>query len=150
MEAAFSQKKTRFIRMGLLVITFLASLSSFMLVAELTVIQVRIEAALRQRSSWVPCSIIALVHDQNQVRIPDRGQSMRDDKAGAVLHQLIHRFLDIELRSGIHALVASSRIRIDGLARMARAIVRSASALRYVRGLLVQNGIVAVRRVRMK
>lgn len=59
---------------GLLVITFLASLSSFMLVTELTVIQVRIEAALRQQ--LLMGSLLdnaALVHDQNQVRIPDRG-----------------------------------------------------------------------------
>ena len=76
---------------------------------------------------------------------------MRYDKAGTVFHQLIHRFLDIELRSGIHAagcLVEDQNRWISQYGTRNRK--KSLLPLRYVRGLLVQNGIVAVRRVRMK
>ena len=33
----------------------------------------------------------AVVHDENQIRIANRGQPVGDDEAGAALHQLVHR-----------------------------------------------------------
>ena len=51
------------------------------------------------------CSLLydfSMVQNQNAVRIHDGAQPMCNYKAGASLHQFIHRFLDQHLRPGIH------------------------------------------------
>ena len=53
---------------------------------------------------------------------------MRNDKAGASLGKFVHGPLDQQLRAGIHAEVASSRIRIFGSEIMVRAMVSSCFA----------------------
>ena len=46
---------------------------------------------------------IAVLHDQDQISVTDGGETMGDDKAGAVFHQLVHPFLDQHFRTGIDA-----------------------------------------------
>ncbi len=46
--------------------------------------------------------MIAVAHDQNEVGIPDGGEPMGNDEAGAVFHQFNHRFLDQQFCSGVN------------------------------------------------
>ncbi len=51
------------------------------------------------------CSLlyhIAVFQEKNPVRVANRGQSMRDNKAGTAFHQMIHRLLNLNLRPGIY------------------------------------------------
>ena len=45
---------------------------------------------------------VAVLHIQDHVRVPDGGQPVGDDKAGAPLHQLRHGLLDQDLRVDVH------------------------------------------------
>jgi hypothetical protein len=49
---------------------------------------------------------------------------MGDDKAGSAPHQISHGFLYVHLRSGIHLLVASSKISISGSRSIILAIAK--------------------------
>ena len=44
----------------------------------------------------------AVFHNKDQIRIPDGGQPVGDDDAGAVLHYLPHGTLNSLFRAGIH------------------------------------------------
>jgi len=44
---------------------------------------------------------VAVVHDQDQIGVLDRGQAVGDDEAGAPLHQILHAFLDQDLSAGV-------------------------------------------------
>ena len=46
---------------------------------------------------------LAVFHDQNPVRIADRGETMGYDEACASLHELIEGFLTLQLGTGIDA-----------------------------------------------
>lgn len=51
------------------------------------------------------CSLfsnLAIIDDDDVIRISDGGQSMRDDKTGPSFHQAQQRFLDAGLRAGIY------------------------------------------------
>ena len=45
---------------------------------------------------------VAVLHQQNIVRIHDGGQTVRNDEAGSVFHQSLHSLTDLDLRPGIH------------------------------------------------
>ena len=45
---------------------------------------------------------IAILHNQDQVRILDGGKPVGNDKACSALHQVIHGLLDLDLCSGIN------------------------------------------------
>ena len=44
-----------------------------------------------------------VIHDHDRIRVADRGKPVRDDQAGAVLHELHHRVLDLLFRAGVDA-----------------------------------------------
>ena len=44
-----------------------------------------------------------VIHDHDHVRVPDGREPVGNDQAGAVLHELHHRVLDLLLRAGINA-----------------------------------------------
>lgn len=69
---------------------------------KLAIIKLRIKTALLQKL-LVPAHFNnpAMVHRQNEIRRADSGEPMRNHKAGAVLHQLLHGFLNEHLRAGI-------------------------------------------------
>ncbi len=46
---------------------------------------------------------LSLIHDDNEICVPDRGQAMCDDNAGAVLHDELHGALDRLFGSGVYA-----------------------------------------------
>ena len=45
---------------------------------------------------------VTILHNQDQICVPDGGKSVSDDKAGSAFHQVIHSFLDLYLGSGIN------------------------------------------------
>lgn len=61
----------------------------------------------------------------NEIRRADSGEPMRNHKAGAVLHQLLHGFLNEHLRAGIDGTGRFIENQMPGSARMARAMVKS-------------------------
>ena len=59
---------------------------------------------------------VSVVHDENQVGVADCGQPVGDDKAGAVLHQLIHGLLDVQFGLGVDGtgrLVENQNLRVS-------------------------------------
>ena len=44
---------------------------------------------------------IAVFHNKNEICITDRGKSVGDDKTCSALHQIIHRFLNLDFGSCI-------------------------------------------------
>ena len=44
----------------------------------------------------------AVIHDHNQIGIPDSGQAMRNNDTGAVFHYLLHGGLDRLFCAGVH------------------------------------------------
>ena len=68
---------------------------------------------------------IAVFHYQYKICISDGGESVGDYEAGSAFHEVIHGFWIWTSVLVSTELVASSRIRIFGSARMALAIVRS-------------------------
>ena len=58
---------------------------------------------------------VALLHDHDLVGVADGGETVGDDEAGPVLHQLDHGVLDLLLRAGVHTgggLVQNQDLRI--------------------------------------
>ncbi len=45
---------------------------------------------------------IAVSHDEDQIGIPDGGQTVSDYKAGAIFHEVVHGSLDQYFGTGIH------------------------------------------------
>ena len=45
---------------------------------------------------------LAMVHNHDFIRIPDRTQTVSNDQAGTVLHQTDHRVLDILFGTGVY------------------------------------------------
>ena len=45
---------------------------------------------------------VAVLHDEDHIRIAYGRQAVCDDKAGTPLHQVIHRFLDCHLRACVN------------------------------------------------
>ena len=45
---------------------------------------------------------LAMVHHNDNIGVPDSGQAVSDDDAGAVLHNLVHGCLNSPLCPGIH------------------------------------------------
>ena len=64
----------------------------------------------------------ASVQDDDQICVADGGQAVSDDQARASLEEWRERFLHSEAKSS--ELVASSRIRMRGSFKIARAIAR--------------------------
>ena len=89
---------------------------------------------------------VAVLHDQNQIGVADRGQAVRDDKARTAFHQRFHALLNQDFRPRVdRGRVASSRIRIFGSAKKARAIVNSCFCpLRNVAGFTVDHRLIAM------
>lgn len=70
---------------------------------KLTRIQVMIEAALAQQGFMCAAlNDLAVIDDQNLVGIADGAQAVGDDEAGAPLHQVQHRRLNMLLRARVH------------------------------------------------
>jgi hypothetical protein len=46
---------------------------------------------------------LAIVDDNNMIRVADRGKAMCNDKTGASFHQPQQGFLDAGLGAGVHA-----------------------------------------------
>ena len=46
---------------------------------------------------------ITVLHKQDDVRIPDGGEPVGDDKAGSPAHKRLHSLADFYLSSGVHA-----------------------------------------------
>ena len=75
-------------------------------VDKLAVVEVVVETVrLASVSSWVPCSMtFAVFHHQDpDRRIADRGETVGYDEAGASLHELIKRFLNLQFGTGVDA-----------------------------------------------
>ena len=69
---------------------------------KLAVVQLRIEAALSHQCIMVTLlNDISILHDQNQIGIPDCLKAVRDNKARPSLHQIIHCLLNLRLSTGI-------------------------------------------------
>ena len=69
---------------------------------------------------------MTILHDQNHIGLPDRGQTMGNDKAGTSLHHLLQRPPGsvISVRVSMEE-VASSRISIGGRHSITRAMQSS-------------------------
>ena len=71
--------------------------------SELRAVQIRIEPVLRQQLIVrTLLDDVAVLHDQDHIRIADGGKAVRNDKAGPALHQMIHCLLDQNFGSGIY------------------------------------------------
>src|SRR5205823_3629602 len=71
---------------------------------KLAVIQVGIEATLGKQLLVGPLLYDAtVIHDQDQIRVANRGEPVSNHKAGSTMHQLAHRLLDLYLGSSIDA-----------------------------------------------
>ena len=69
---------------------------------ELAVVQCGVTAAAFQQFMMVAVlDDVTMFHIQNQVRVTDRRQPVRDDEAGASCHQSCHGFADFRLGPGI-------------------------------------------------
>ena len=44
---------------------------------------------------------MSVLHNQDHIRFPDRGQTVRHNKGGPSLHHMGKGFLDTDLRAGI-------------------------------------------------
>src|SRR5215469_4946649 len=84
---------------------------------KLAVIQVGIEAILRQQLLVSPLlDDRAMIHHQDQIRVPNGGEPVSNYKARPASHQLGHRLLDLYLCPGIHTtgrLVQNQDLRIS-------------------------------------
>ena len=68
---------------------------------KLTVIQFGVEPALLQQALVISLlHDVAVPHDQNGIRVPDGGQPVGHDEAGAALHHLLEGLLDADFRAG--------------------------------------------------
>src|SRR5699024_4841175 len=108
-------------------------------------VQLGVETAFGQQL-LVPALLddVAVAHDQDGVGVPDGGQPVGDDKAGAAAHQVVHGGLDALFGAGIH--------RAGGLVQNQDPVVRQDGAgdgqklllaLADVGGVLVQLHLVA-------
>ena len=93
----------------------------------------------------------AVLHDENEIRIADRGQPMGDDEARSALHQLVHRLLDVDFRPRIDAARRfiqneNRRVRQNGAGDRQQLLL----TLRNVRCFLVEHRVIAFGSVRMK
>ena len=73
------------------------------LLGELAVVQFRVETAPCEE--LVVASLlddVAVVEDEDVIRILDGGQAVGDDEAGPVRHEVGHGFLDDALGTGVH------------------------------------------------
>ena len=71
---------------------------------KLTVIQSGIGPPLGQQGLVVPLlDDVALFHKQNGVRVPDGGQAVGNDEAGAPPHEPLHGLADLHLGAGVYA-----------------------------------------------
>ena len=69
---------------------------------KLALVQLGIEAALPEKGLVVPLlNDVAVLHDEDHVRLPDGGQTVSYDEGGAALHHGIKGLLDPDLRPGI-------------------------------------------------
>src|SRR5438309_9406334 len=69
---------------------------------KLAVVQIGIEAILREQflvSTFFYDA--AMIHDEDQLGVPNRGESVGDDKTRPALHQLGHGSLDLHVGSSI-------------------------------------------------
>ena len=58
---------------------------------------------------------VAVIHDQDQIGIADRGEAVSDDEACASLHEVLHAFLDQDFGTGIdggRCLIENQNLRI--------------------------------------
>ncbi len=114
---------------------------------ELAVVQCGVTAAAFQQFMMVAVlDDVTMFHIQNQVRVTDRRQPVRDDEAGASCHQSCHGFADFRLGPVIDG--AGSLVEYqDRRVRKEDAGDGEQLALsdRQVPGLVVEYGIVAVR-----
>ena len=70
---------------------------------KLAVVKICVEAFLcKQLFMAALLDNVTILHNQDQICIPDGGKSVSDDKAGSAFHQVIHSFLDLYLGSGIN------------------------------------------------
>ena len=70
---------------------------------KLAVVKICVEAFLCQQLFMAALFYnVAILHNQDQICVPDGGKSVSDDKAGSAFHQVIHSFLDLYLGSGIN------------------------------------------------
>ena len=71
-------------------------------VLELAVVQIGVEAAcFEQFAVRALLDDVAVAHDEDTVGIADGAQAVRDDKARAAAHEVIHRLLDELLGAGV-------------------------------------------------
>ncbi|MCJ7622932.1 MAG: amidohydrolase family protein [Anaerolineaceae bacterium] len=71
-------------------------------ILKLAVVQLSIEtASFQQFFMFALLDNITFVHHQDQIGVADGGETVGDDKTGAVPHQVVHSFLDQYLGAGI-------------------------------------------------
>ena len=71
-------------------------------ILKLRIVKVCIEPILRKQLVMVALlDDVSVFHDENQIRITNRGQSMRNNEACSAFHQVIHGFLDLDFGSGV-------------------------------------------------
>jgi len=70
---------------------------------KLTLIKLIVEAFLFHKGFVISAfDHVSVLHDKDQVGVADSGKTMRDDKAGSSLCQLIHGSLDNDLGSCVY------------------------------------------------
>ena len=89
---------------------------------------------------------VTILHNQDQICVPDGGKSVSDDKAGSAFHQVIHSFLDLYLGSGINgggSLIQDQDLIVckNGSCNCQELLL----ALGNIAGLLIQNHVIASR-----
>ena len=74
----------------------------FFFLSELRIVKRAVEAALTHELIVVTrLGDLAVLQNENGVRILNGGESVGDDEAGAGFHQLVQRLLDLDLRTGV-------------------------------------------------
>ena len=69
---------------------------------ELAVVQVGVEAVLGKEVLVPPLlDDVAVLHDENHIRLADGGQAVGHDEAGPGLHHSVERLLDVRFGAGV-------------------------------------------------
>ena len=71
-------------------------------ILKLRIVKICIEPVCREQFFVISLlDDVSVFHDENQIRITNRGQPVGDDEACSALHQVIHGFLDLDFGSGV-------------------------------------------------
>jgi len=114
---------------------------------KLTLVELCVESSLfEQLSVCAPLYDLPLVHDEDQIGVLNRRESVGDDEARSSLHQVVHRFLDGDLGERVD--VACGFVQYEHVWIGQEGPCNGYELLftvRYVRCLFVDHGVVSIR-----